>query len=80
MLNRFLERIPTLLLVSVLILGCSLTLLARKKGDKRREKSLRAETSDRYLKKWLEQDVLYIITPQEKAAFSPQGRVQSGFE
>ena len=69
MQKRFLDRIPTLLLVSFLILGCSLTLLARKKGDKRREKSLRAETSDRYLKKWLEQDVLYIITPQEKAAF-----------
>ncbi|MDE2755000.1 MAG: GWxTD domain-containing protein [Acidobacteriota bacterium] len=69
-LDRFVDRFPTLLLVSLLILGCSLTLLARKKGDKRREKSLRAETSDRYLKKWLEQDVVYIISPQEKAAFN----------
>ena len=70
MQNRFLDRIPKLFLVSLLILGCSLPLLARKKGDKRREKSLRAETSDRYLKKWLEQDVVYIISPQEKAAFN----------
>ena len=69
MQNTRVGRISALLLALALLLGCSLTSLARKKEDKRREKSLRAETSDRYLKKWLEQDVLYIITPQEKAAF-----------
>jgi GWxTD domain-containing protein len=43
--------------------------MADKKKDKDREKSLRQETSDQFLKKWLEQDVLYIITDEEKAAF-----------
>jgi GWxTD domain-containing protein len=47
----------------------SLSLMADKKKDKEREKSLRQETSDQFLKKWLEQDVLYIITDEEKAAF-----------
>jgi GWxTD domain-containing protein len=47
----------------------SLSLMADKKNDKEREKSLRQETSDQFLKKWLEQDVLYIITDEEKAAF-----------
>ncbi len=46
-----------------------LALRADKKKDKDREKSLRQETSDQFLKKWLEQDVTYIITEEEKAAF-----------
>jgi GWxTD domain-containing protein len=46
-----------------------LPLMADKKKDKDREKSLRQETSDQFLKKWLDQDVLYIITDEEKAAF-----------
>ncbi|MEW5975706.1 MAG: GWxTD domain-containing protein [Acidobacteriota bacterium] len=45
------------------------SLLADKKKDKDKEKSLRQETSDQYLKKWLNQDVIYIITDEEKAAF-----------
>src|SRR5262245_34718003 len=54
----------------VLILAVfSLSLMADKKKDKDREKSLRQETSDQFLKKWLDQDVLYIITDEEKAAF-----------
>ncbi|PYV41904.1 MAG: hypothetical protein DMG06_15715, partial [Acidobacteria bacterium] len=47
----------------------SLSVMADKKKDKDREKSLRQETSDQFLKKWLEQDVVYIITDEEKAAF-----------
>jgi len=47
----------------------SLSVAADKKKDKDREKSLRQETSDQFLKKWLEQDVVYIITEEEKAAF-----------
>lgn len=47
----------------------SLSLMADKKKDKDREKSLRQETSDQFLKKWLQQDVVYIITEEEKAAF-----------
>jgi GWxTD domain-containing protein len=39
------------------------------KRDKNKEKSLRMETSDTYLKKWLNEDVLYIITPEERAAY-----------
>jgi GWxTD domain-containing protein len=39
------------------------------KRDKEREKSLKKETSDQYLKKWLEQDVVYIITDEERKAF-----------
>ena len=44
-------------------------LLADRKKDRRREKSLRTETSDRYLKKWMKQDVGYIISAEEKEAF-----------
>jgi GWxTD domain-containing protein len=39
------------------------------KRDKEREKSLKRETSDQYLKKWLDQDVVYIITEEERKAF-----------
>ena len=44
-------------------------LLADRKKDRGREKSLRTETSDRYLKKWMKQDVAYIISDEEKEAF-----------
>ena len=61
-------------LVVASVLGLTLTFgtlpsMADKKKDKDREKSLRQETSDQFLKKWLDQDVLYIITDEEKAAF-----------
>ena len=46
------------------------TSIAEKKRDKASEKSLRVETSDRYLKKWMNQDVAYIITREEKRAFA----------
>ncbi len=39
------------------------------KRDKEREKSLKRETSDQFLKKWLDEDVTYIITDEERAAF-----------
>lgn len=57
-----------------LILSCSGLLLLgdkrnNKKKDKAREESLRRETSDRYLKKWLKQDVLYIISEEERDSF-----------
>jgi GWxTD domain-containing protein len=52
-----------------LVAGSTLLVLADKKKDKDREKSLRQETSDQFLKKWLDQDVLYIITDEEKASF-----------
>jgi len=39
------------------------------KRDKNKEKSLRNETSDQYLKKWLNEDVAYIITPEERSAY-----------
>ncbi len=53
-----------------IILSGSLSLLmADRKKDRRREKSLRTETLDRYLKKWLKQDVTYIISEEEKEAF-----------
>ena len=64
------SRIIAFSLSLVLILGFPVTSLSKKKQNKRQEKSLRNETSDRYLKKWLEQDVLYIITPQERSAFN----------
>ena len=39
-------------------------------GDaEQREKSLKRETSDRYLKKWIREDARYIITEEEKKAF-----------
>ena len=43
--------------------------VGRQGKNKDREKSLRQETSDQFLKKWLEQDVVYIITDEEKASF-----------
>ncbi len=63
-------------LLSLCFLLPSLSLSADKdkekqnpKRDKEREKSLKRETSDQYLKKWLEQDVVYIITDEERKAF-----------
>jgi GWxTD domain-containing protein len=53
----------------LLLAAFSLSLMADKKKDKDREKSLRQETSDQFLKKWVNQDVVYIITDEEKAAF-----------
>ncbi len=38
-------------------------------GEEQREKSLKRETSDRYLKKWIREDARYIITEEEKKAF-----------
>lgn len=62
--NRFLAGGLTFLFV----LSGSV-LLADRKKDRKREKSLRTETSDRYLKKWMKQDVGYIISAEEKEAF-----------
>ncbi len=56
------------IMVMILAFGV-LPTLADKKKDKDREKSLRQETSDQFLKKWMQQDVVYIITDEEKAAF-----------
>ena len=70
MQNRNVGRIVAFSLSLALILGFSTTAPADKKQDRRREKSLRQETSDRYLKKWLNQDVVYIITPRERSAFN----------
>src|SRR5207247_2447191 len=55
--------------VLALILAFGAVPVSAYKKDKDREKSLRQETSDQFLKKWLEQDVVYIITDEEKAAF-----------
>ena len=52
-----------LLLLPVLVVE------AQKKKDRQRERSLRRETQDRFLKKWLKQDASYIITPEERDAF-----------
>ena len=54
---------------TLLALCFSPTSIAQKKKDKASEKSLRVETSDRYLKKWLNKDVTYIISREEKKAF-----------
>ena len=52
------------------VLSCpALSLTPEKQNREAREKSLRRETSDRYLKKWIDQDVLYIISKEEKRAF-----------
>lgn len=52
------------------VLSCpGLSLTSEKQNREAREKSLRRETSDRYLKKWIDQDVLYIISKEEKRAF-----------
>ena len=63
--QRFLASFLALILVSY----SSFLVLADQKKDKAKEKSLREETSDKFLKKWLDQDVVYIITDEEKAAF-----------
>ena len=52
------------------ILSCpALSSTPEGKDLKAVEKSLRRERSDRYLKKWINQDVLYIISDTEKRAF-----------
>lgn len=61
-----------------LTLFCSLMVLLvlkygslnAQKRDREKSQSLRLETSDLYLKKWIQQDVLYIITEEEKNAFN----------
>lgn len=63
------QRFSASFLALILVCSLSLLVLADKKKDKDREKSLRQETSDQFLKKWLQQDVVYIITDEEKAAF-----------
>jgi GWxTD domain-containing protein len=64
------RRICLLILLSTLAISAlTFVPLGQKKDTKEREKSLRSETSDRYLKKWLEADVAYIITDEERAAF-----------
>jgi GWxTD domain-containing protein len=55
--------------LALLLVFGTLPVNADKNKDKDREKSLRQETSDQFLKKWLHQDVDYIITDEEKAAF-----------
>lgn len=37
--------------------------------DKRKKKERKQENSDQVYKRWMDQDVLYIITPEERAAF-----------
>jgi GWxTD domain-containing protein len=63
--HGFLASFLALILVSSL----NHLVLADKGKNKDKEKSLRQETSDQFLKKWLDQDVLYIITDEEKASF-----------
>src|SRR3990172_10461050 len=62
-------RIMSFTLLTVAFLSVSLLAGDNSKREKDREKSLRMETSDRYLKKWLDEDVLYIITDEERSAF-----------
>ena len=56
-------------LVCGLLLSPLAVMDAQKKKDRQRERSLRRETQDRFLKKWLKQDVSFIITPEERDAF-----------
>ena len=55
-------------LLAVVLVGAHNPLKAKKKNETR-EKSLKLETSDRYLKKWIREDALYIITDEEQQAF-----------
>ncbi len=55
-------------------------LLSAKKKEQGKERSLREETSDRFLKKWLEQDVAYIITKEERAAFKQMTTDEERYE
>ena len=67
-------------------LVCGLLLLplmvveAQKKKDRRRERSLRRETQDQFLKKWLKQDVSHIITSQERDAFSSMSNDEERYQ
>src|SRR5258706_4640709 len=65
--SKFQRSLPSFLAL-ILFCSASVVVLADKK-NKDREKSLRQETSDQFLKKWLQQDVVYIITDEEKASF-----------
>src|SRR5689334_24990009 len=72
-------------LVSGFLLTSSLTLVAQKKSDQQKEqakkeeakkketadraKSRAAEDSSKALKKWIDEDVAYIITNEERAAW-----------
>jgi GWxTD domain-containing protein len=65
-----LKKVVFLIMVSMLTMFMLVFAAEKKdKKEKERAKSLRDETSDKYLKKWLDQDVSYIITDEERAAF-----------
>ena len=51
------------------LLGLCSMVMVQPKGSQQDQKKLRDEESRDYFKKWLEEDVLYIITPEEKAVF-----------
>ncbi len=63
------HRLLSPVLLLCLLLLPVLTVVADEKRNREREESLRKETSDQYLKKWLDQDVIYIISEEERAAF-----------
>jgi len=68
--NTNLKRLVTVFGLLIVIMSAGFSpILAKKKRDKEREKSLKLETQDKYLKKWMKQDVKHIITPDEKTAF-----------
>lgn len=57
------------LVLSLLVAGPSSFAEKKTKEQKEREKSLKAEREGKYYKDWLDKEVTYIITPEERKAF-----------
>ena len=67
-----LHRCQKLSLLVVCLLGAfsTLTALPKERHQKQqKQQKLRDEESKDYFKKWLEEDVVYLITPEEKSVF-----------
>ena len=57
------------LLVALLVVGGTISFLGRSDSVYAQEEQLRSEEAQAYFKKWLEEDVVYIITREEKEIF-----------
>lgn len=57
------------LILSLLLVSPNSFAKKKTKQEKEREKSLKEEKEGKYYKDWLNKDVVYIITPEERKAF-----------
>ncbi len=52
-----------------LLVGALLFAGSREKADKQKQQAQKLEEEEDYYKNWLDQDVVYIVTPEERSVF-----------